>query len=940
VPEPFHYFRPQLTNLQALEAVSVAREPLVREIVDRLQRWEFGATRQHYLLIGPRGIGKTHVLRIIENRIRTSEELTAKWRLVCFPEEQYRVTSLADLLIETLRHLAESSGEDELSQEFSRLANEVDDTRAIDLCLDALRRFTKRHECGILLMVENLNRLLEKQIKRKEDIHHLRKILMEEESIVLLGTSPTYLNAVTEPEEPLFEFFRVEVLRELSPEDVEDLLQRRARLDGNEEFLEYLRKYRSRLRALYHFSGGSPRLTLMLYDLLAHQAITDLRIELEALLSQLTPFYQDRMKELGPQEAKILTTMALLPEGSQPTQLAEESRLSRAQVSTLLHRLENAGYVRRQARDGRKSFYTVPERFFRIWLQMSYSRQDRRRIQYLLDFFSTWYATPQERDEVWDRLVAEFEDEAANRNAGRVDDISTYMDYVAAVSQGDERFERHFEHLRLRASSADIEDVLQELNGLDTEFADDPEYFAYKGEFLARELELHEMALGAFEKALEFKHDEVELLFNRAVALDKLGMEKQAVSAYREVVELLSTQEERRGVENTTQFLLHILQETMNKQLAWIAAAILRRVGDDTAVSGFMHILEESEHAWRQRCCATTLGFMHASEAAPVLLRCLGDEASDVRGSAATALGRIGLAQAIPALVKSLSDDARDVRGSAATALGRIGSPEAIAALVKSLADEADNVRGSAATALGRIGAREAVPALVKLLTDEARDIRGSAAAALGNIGAPEAIPALVESLVSASSNIRGSTATALGKIGERSVVPGLVHCLMNDINANNRGRAAAALGHIGSSEGISALVKAVSDRSTVVRRSAAITLARIGTEEAILSLVDAIPEFVHGAAWGGVDNVTPASNALLRSAFSTGNLEIVRVLIEQLEIHLPQGEGILQPHKIALSYLSSGRDESIIKRQHLETAEAVRLLVSAFDENDRRPGA
>ena len=813
MPEPFHYFRPQLTNLQALEAVSVAREPLVREIVDRLQRWKFGASRQHYLLIGPRGIGKTHVLRIIENRIRTSEELSAKWRLVCFPEEQYRVTSLADLLIETLRHLAESSGEDELSQEFSRLANEVDDTRAIDLCLDALRRFTRRHECGILLMVENLNRLLEKQIKRKEDIHHLRKILMEEESIVLLGTSPTYLNAVTEPEEPLFEFFRVEVLRELSPEDVADLLQRRARLDGNEEFLEYLRKYRSRLRALYHFSGGSPRLTLMLYDLLAHQAITDLRIELEALLSQLTPFYQDRMKELGPQEAKILTTMALLPEGSQPTQLAEESRLSRAQVSTLLGRLESAGYVRRQVRSGRNSFYTVPERFFRIWLQMSYSRQDRRRIQYLLDFFSTWYATPQERDEVWNRLVAEFEDETASRDTGRVDDISTYMDYVAAVSQGDERLERHFEHLRLRASSADVEDVLQELNELDTEFADDPEYFAYKGEFLARELELHEKALGAFEKALEFKHDEVELLFNKAVALDRLGRPQQALAGYREVVELLSTQEGRRGVENTTKFLLHILQETMNRQLAWIAAAILRRVGDDTAVSGFINIMEESEHAWKQKYCATSLGFMHASEAAPVLLRCLGEEANSVRSSVATALGRIGL-------------------------------PEAVPALVKLLADEDDIVRGSAATALGKVGAREAVPALVKLLADEADNVRGRAA----------------------------------------------------------------------------------------------IALAQIGTEDAILCLVDAISEFVRGAARRGIENVTAASNALLRSAFRTGNLKIVRGLIEQLEIHLPQGEGILQPHKIALSYLSSDRDETIIKRQHLETAEAVRLLVSAFDGNNGVP--
>jgi DNA-binding transcriptional ArsR family regulator len=147
----------------------------------------------------------------------------------------------------------------------------------------------------------------------------------------------------------------------------------------------------------------------MLYDLVAHQAITDVRIELDLLLDQLTPFYQDRMKELAAQEAKVLEIMALLPEGCTPTELAQEARMDRNHVSTLLNRLESAGYIRREPRSRKKTVYIIPERFFRIWHQMSHSRSARGRVQYLLEFFSTWYATRVERDQVWNELVANFQ---------------------------------------------------------------------------------------------------------------------------------------------------------------------------------------------------------------------------------------------------------------------------------------------------------------------------------------------------------------------------------------------------------------------------------------------------------------------------------------------------------------------------------------------------
>ncbi|MCU0917517.1 MAG: ATP-binding protein, partial [Planctomycetes bacterium] len=247
MPVILHHYRPHLDKPEDLEAISVAREPLLEQILARLQRWEPGASRQHYLLVGPRGIGKTHVLRLLQHRLLKTGASARKWWPVLFPEEQYTVTSVPDLLIETLRLLAEMSQDRTIEEHYLRLKKESDDKKVVDLGLDTLRRFCRLRKCGVLLMLENVNRLLRSQIKKDPQIALLRKILTEEDWPVLVATSPTYLSEVTDPKKPFFEFFQVEFLDELSPEAVETLLRKRAELDKDKDFLAFLDRYRSRL---------------------------------------------------------------------------------------------------------------------------------------------------------------------------------------------------------------------------------------------------------------------------------------------------------------------------------------------------------------------------------------------------------------------------------------------------------------------------------------------------------------------------------------------------------------------------------------------------------------------------------------------------------------------------------------------------------------------
>ena len=932
MPKPIHLYRPQRTDPEDLEKVFTGREPFLDEILGQLRSWQPGRSRQHHLIIGPRGIGKTAFLRIVEHRVRCSPELNSKWAPVFPAEDNYSLTSVADLLLEALRLLAVNESSERLDRSYQQVRHDPNNERVVDLVLDAFRRFHSSSGKSVLLMLENVNRVFERQMKGRSEIPLLRKLLTEEEWLLLVCTSPTYLKSVTRPEEPLFEFFRPTTLEQLSPDEQKMMLCRLAAQDGNSGFETYVEKYRSRLRALYHFTGGNPRLTIMLYSLISHQAITDVQSELDLLLDELSPFYQDRMRDMSEQEAKVLETMALLPEGCTPTELATEARMGAKTVRALISRLGDAGYVRAEQRREKKTIYILPERFFRIWHQMNHSRATRGRLRYLLEFFSSWYATRDERDQVWAELTQEFELGAKVGDDTRLDDLSDYMGYVAAVSEGGERYKRELDHARQAAGLPDGESLESSFARLDTKYEEDGDYFLQKGYLLANDLRRHAEALPAFQRAFELKRDAAEPMFNKAIALDKLGNHSQARSAYRSAAALLASEGDDVDDVTLRAALLGLLKSDHDRQRVWLAARLLGRVYEESVWEEISVVLKEASNAWRRRHCATALGLTGAFAAAPVLTVTLGDDAPDVRGSAATALGRIGTEEAIQPLIDCLQDPASDVRGSAATALGRIGAEEAVQPLIDCLQDPASNVRGSAPTALGRIGAKEAIQPLIDCLQDPDGITRSSAATALGRIGTEEAIQPLIDCLQDPDGITRSSAATALGRIGTEEAIQPLIDCLQEPAD-NVRGSAAAALGRIGAEEAIQPLIGCLQDPDGITRGSAATALGRI-------DLSHGIPELGR-IFWLIIDSPGPLPEtvlnarieSLLRSCLRAGNLQVVQELLTEISERLPDSSAFCLPYVVAADYLRSNGDPAVLERQQPEMREAAQLVIDAFEE-------
>ncbi|MEQ8963719.1 MAG: ATP-binding protein, partial [Coleofasciculus sp. C2-GNP5-27] len=104
-------FTPSLMQHEDLEAIFVQRHQLAEDIVERISDSVLTLSPHHTLLIGPRGIGKTHLVSLVYHRIRKREALQNHLLIAWLREEEWGVTSFLDLLLRIFRALQENDGD-------------------------------------------------------------------------------------------------------------------------------------------------------------------------------------------------------------------------------------------------------------------------------------------------------------------------------------------------------------------------------------------------------------------------------------------------------------------------------------------------------------------------------------------------------------------------------------------------------------------------------------------------------------------------------------------------------------------------------------------------------------------------------------------------------------------------------------------------------------
>jgi hypothetical protein len=103
-------FTPSLMKHEDLEEIFVQRHKLAQNIVELIRNSAITPSKHHTLLIGPRGIGKTHLVSLVYYRIREMDDLGDRLLIAWLREEEWGITSFLDLLLRIFRALQEEYG--------------------------------------------------------------------------------------------------------------------------------------------------------------------------------------------------------------------------------------------------------------------------------------------------------------------------------------------------------------------------------------------------------------------------------------------------------------------------------------------------------------------------------------------------------------------------------------------------------------------------------------------------------------------------------------------------------------------------------------------------------------------------------------------------------------------------------------------------------------
>ena len=416
------YYRAGLMSPEHRRFVTVGRSHLLADVIEALKKNAGRTAKHHALFIGLRGMGKTHLLSLIEDEVAADPQLAEHYLVVRFPEESLRTLSFADFLLGIIEILAAIRPEEpQWASLLKEMLGEEDDAKIVDTLVPAIRKANQQHHRTLVLMLENVGEIFSRQIKDKREIAALRKFLMESKNgCLLIGTATMNFDGLTSVDEPFYDFFDVQHLDQLTQDESTALVHRSLEWSKRDDLLAQWDALYPKLIALYRMTGGNPRLTVMLSDLISKDSVVEVRDQFRRLLDQITPFFQDRINNLGAQERALLETMATMRDTEKtPGSIAERMRKKVTHISTLLKRLSELRLVTASSHptDKRVRLYTISEGFFDLWLYMNNSRGARERLPFLLDFFASFYPSYLERERKRAELLGKSGKTDAQANA-------------------------------------------------------------------------------------------------------------------------------------------------------------------------------------------------------------------------------------------------------------------------------------------------------------------------------------------------------------------------------------------------------------------------------------------------------------------------------------------------------------------------------------------
>ncbi|WP_295393205.1 tetratricopeptide repeat protein [uncultured Thiodictyon sp.] len=382
-------FTPSRTPPQDLEAITVQRQALITDAVERVRESATTGNKHHLLFVGPRGTGKTHLVTLLVYRLGQDRALDDRLRVAWLNEDETS-TSLLELLRRIYDALVKRYPDEFTAAALDPLFDLTPDAAEgalAQLLLETLQDRT------LLVLVENLDALFAGLGQAGQQ--KLRAFIQEHPVLSLAATAQRLVDDIAKRQSAFFGFFQTEHLKTLSVEQARELLQNIALLNHQSDVVAFLDSAtgRSRIRALHHLSGGNHRIYIVLSQFITRDSIQSLVDPFAKMVDEMTPYYQERIRWLPAQQRKIVELLCTQDRPTAVKQIARRLFASQQTVSSQLKDLRDKGYVQ-AAQRGRESLYEIAEPMMRICVEVK-ENQNHGPLRVLVDFLRVWYDGPE-----------------------------------------------------------------------------------------------------------------------------------------------------------------------------------------------------------------------------------------------------------------------------------------------------------------------------------------------------------------------------------------------------------------------------------------------------------------------------------------------------------------------------------------------------------------
>ena len=384
-------FNAKIEETEKLERMLIGRKKTADWLEQQVLQYVNTGVAIQALIIGPRGSGKTHLLKVLYSRIVDDPDVQEKLAIAYMSEDEYGIDTYLDLLVRMfkafIRLEKDENKKNQLKESIEQLKATQPDYRvptAEQLLLDY---FDGRN---LLVLIENLNDIF-KGIGEKGQ-SKWRDFIMKYDNTCIIATSQAIFSDVNQRNKPFFNFFNVTYLKKLTFGKAQQLLLTLAEMEKQDGLVEHLNTDRGKgnLRAIYELTEGNHRLLITFYDFLKAEYKSELSKAFLQTLDKLKPYYESFLKILSHQQQKIIQYLALERIPKTGVDIASNCFIKPTTISKQMSELQRLGYISAM-KEGRLAYYEITEPLLRMCIEVNESSDGV--VKLFIDFLGNLYTS-------------------------------------------------------------------------------------------------------------------------------------------------------------------------------------------------------------------------------------------------------------------------------------------------------------------------------------------------------------------------------------------------------------------------------------------------------------------------------------------------------------------------------------------------------------------